>query len=128
MLENIVLNIDMNLCKAYCSVDDALRIPTEDLWKNLYADFLKGVKKEAIISNFLFTLATIILEIAKKKKYKKIALSGGVFQNTTLIDMIKEMSGKQFQLYFNRNLAPNDENISYGQIMYYLNCAKNNKA
>ncbi len=127
MLENIVLNIDMDLCKAYCSVDDALRIPTEDLWKNLYADFLKGVKKETIISNFLFTLATIVLEIAKKKKYKKIALSGGVFQNTTLIDMIKEMSGNQFQLYFNRNLAPNDENISYGQIMYYLNCARHIK-
>lgn len=127
MLENIVLNIDTDLCKSYCSVGDTLRIPTEDLWKNLYADFLKGVKKETIIINFLFTLATIILEIAKRGKYKKIALSGGVFQNTTLIDMLKEMSGKQFQLYFNRNLAPNDENISYGQIMYYLNCIRHNK-
>jgi hydrogenase maturation protein HypF len=127
LLENIVLNIDLKLCRAYCSVGDALRIPTEELWKNLYADFLKGVKKETIISNFLFTLATIILEIAKSKNYKKIALSGGVFQNTTLIDMIKEMSGNQFQLYFNRNLAPNDENISYGQIMYYLNCMQGNK-
>ncbi len=126
LLENIVLNIDLELCKAYCSVGDALRIPTEDLWENLYADFLKGVKKETIISNFLFTLATIILEIAKREKYKKIAFSGGVFQNTSLIDMIKEMSGNQFQLYFNRNLAPNDENISYGQIMYYLNCMQGN--
>jgi len=41
-----------------------------------------------------------------------------------LIDMLKELAGKKNKLYFNRNLAPNDENISYGQIMYYLNCRK----
>ncbi len=50
---------------------------------------------------------------------QKIALSGGVFQNTVLIDMVKELSENKFELFFNRNLAPNDENISFGQLMYF---------
>ncbi len=31
------------------------------------------------------------------------------------------LSQNQFKLYFHRDLPPNDENISFGQIMYYLN-------
>jgi hydrogenase maturation protein HypF len=50
-----------------------------------------------------------------------LAFSGGVFQNTVLIDMIKEMAKNDYELFFNINLAPNDENVSYGQIMYHLN-------
>ena len=30
------------------------------------------------------------------------------------------MAKNDYTLYFNCNLSPNDENISYGQIMYYL--------
>ncbi len=62
--------------------------------------------------------------MANHNNLKIIALSGGVFQNTVLIDMLKEMAQNEYKLYLNRNLAPNDENISYGQIMYYLNCTK----
>jgi len=127
LLENVVLNFQIDQCKSYFSVGDQCRISTQELWDNLYADFLEGVRKEVIINNFFFTLATIILKIAANKEIKKIACSGGVFQNTTLIDVLKELSGNQFELYFNRNLAPNDENISYGQVMYYLNCTAHDK-
>ena len=90
----------------------------------MYLDLKKGETKETIIVNFLYTLASIIFQIANHNNLKIIALSGGVFQNTVLIDMLKEMAQNKYKLYFNRNLAPNDENISYGQIMYYLNCTK----
>ena len=90
----------------------------------MYLDLNKGETKETIIVNFLYTLASIIFQIADHDNLKIIALSGGVFQNTVLIDMLKEMAQNKYKLYFNRNLAPNDENISYGQIMYYLNCTK----
>ena len=59
--------------------------------------------------------------MAELQETKQIAFSGGVFQNTVLIDMLKEMAKNDYKLFFNRNLSPNDENISYGQIMYYLN-------
>ncbi len=87
----------------------------------MYSDLEKGEKKENIIVNFLYTLATMIFQMANHNNLKIIALSGGVFQNTVLIDMLKEMAQNEYKLYLNRNLAPNDENISYGQIMYYLN-------
>ena len=99
-------------------------IPTKELFNNLYLDFKNGNSKKNVIANFLFTLATIIFQIAEKHNLKNIAFSGGVFQNTILVDMIKEIGENNYKIYFNRNLAPNDENISHGQIMYYLNCMK----
>ena len=50
-----------------------------------------------------------------------VAMSGGVFQNSILVDMIRELMSDEFDTYFNVNLAPNDENIAHGQIMYHLN-------
>jgi len=123
LLENIVTNYKLDNCKSYCSVIDHV-IPTKLFFKNLYVDFKNGVDKEIIIVNFLYTLAYIIFEVAKSQHINKIALSGGVFQNTILIDMLNEIGQNNYKLFFNRTLAPNDENISYGQIMYYLNCMK----
>ena len=76
--------------------------------------------KETIISNFLFTLAKMILDFSIEKDFTRIALSGGVFQNTTLVDILIELAPKEFKLYFHKDLSPNDENISFGQLMYYL--------
>ncbi len=122
ILENSVLYEQVDCCKAYFSIGDGVRVCTATLWNNLYQDFMKGTEKEKIILNFLYTLATIVTDIASNQKIKKIALSGGVFQNTTLVDMLKDISNNRFELFFNRKLAPNDENISYGQIMYDQNC------
>ncbi len=121
LLENFITDYDLDDCKLYCSVLDDNKIPTKELLFNLYSDFKRGNSKENVIANFLFTLSSIIFQIAKNQNIKKIAFSGGVFQNTTLIDMIKVLSQNQFKLYFHRDLPPNDENISFGQIMYYLN-------
>jgi hydrogenase maturation protein HypF len=122
LLENKVLSYDLSICKSYGSVSENLIIPTKNIFKNVCRDSDEGEEKEVIITNFLYTLACIILEIAENKNFKNIACSGGVFQNTTLVDMLKELASKEVKLFFNRNLAPNDENISFGQIMYYLNC------
>ncbi len=124
LLENQVISYDLNNCKTYCTVLEGNNISPKLLLNNLYSDYVKGIKKETIIINFLYTLAMLIFEMAKRQKVKNIAFSGGVFQNTILIDMLKEIGKKEYKLFFNRNLAPNDENISYGQIMYYLYCMK----
>ncbi len=88
----------------------------------------KGTEKETIVLKFLFTLAKVVVDMAAFTRSKKIALSGGVFQNTVLIDMIQELSKDRFELFFNINLAPNDENISYGQVMYYSNLMADKKS
>ena len=78
------------------------------------------MKTEQIIANFLFTLTSLIFKVAEHNQVSKLCLTGGVFQNTTLVDMIIGLNQNKYKLYFNRNLAPNDENIAFGQIMYYL--------
>ncbi|WP_338356942.1 carbamoyltransferase HypF [Yeosuana marina] len=125
LLENLVESYNLNDCYSYCNTHENGLIPTKKLLLNLFIDYRKGTSKETVIINFFYTLATIVFKIAQNYNFKHIAFSGGVFQNTTLIDMLKEIGEKEYKLYFNINLAPNDENISFGQIMYYLKC--NNK-
>ena len=122
LIENHITDYNVDECKSYCTNLINGLIPTEELFYNLFLDYVKGNSKEKVIANFLFTLASLVCQIADSHKLKNIAFSGGVFQNTTLIDMIKEIGGAKYKLYFNCNLAPNDENISFGQMMYYLHC------
>ena len=119
LLENLVVDYDLKFCKSYLDTVENVISPKEILNK-VYADIKKGESSVQIIVNFLFTLAFVVLEMAKNNNYKQIALSGGVFQNTTLMDMLMELAPKEIKLYFHKELSPNDENISFGQIMYYL--------
>jgi len=125
LLENCISDYNLEECKSYISVDETGGIPTYDLIDKLHNDLQNGVAKEELILNFLYTLASLVFQIADQNKITHIACSGGVFQNTILVDMIKEMGNKKYKLYFNCNLSPNDENISFGQVMYYVNCMDN---
>ena len=58
-------------------------------------------------------------KIAKAKGCKKIAFSGGVFQNGLLVDLTIEHLSKNYDLFFHKELSPNDENISFGQLIYH---------
>lgn len=119
LLENQIGDYELENCKTYVSEIVNGMVPTKKLFNNLYIDFKNRKGKEEIISNFLYTLANIIIKMAEQLDIKEIAMSGGVFQNTVLVDMIKEISEDNYKLYFNRNLSPNDENISFGQLMYH---------
>ena len=70
---------------------------------------------ELISSVFLNTLADIIISISNQFDLDVI-LSGGVFQNKTLMKIILEKSNKT--IYFNQNTPINDGGISLGQIMW----------
>jgi hydrogenase maturation protein HypF len=59
--------------------------------------------------------------VAKNLGVHKICFSGGVFQNMLLVDWIKEKYKDKYQLSFHMNLSPNDENISFGQLVYTEN-------
>ncbi|RXP44941.1 carbamoyltransferase HypF [Lutibacter sp. HS1-25] len=117
LLENWIENYDLSVCKNYVTFEN---FSAHDIIQNIYKDLQKGISTKNIIANFLFTLANYILKYAKNKQYKYIAFSGGVFQNTTLVDMLIELAPKEIKLYFHKDLSPNDENISFGQMMYYL--------
>lgn len=122
VLENKVHNYNINKCTDYLRSEVSTSLPTFKIVEAIQKDLVKGIEIQQIISNFLFTLASGILKVAAQNQVSKICLSGGVFQNTTLIDMLIESNKGAYKLYFNRNLAPNDENIAFGQIMYHLHC------
>ncbi len=123
LLENSISSYDIKSCKSYLSAPEK-GISATEIIKNMVDDFQNGNPKDQLILNFLYTLAFSIIEIAKSNNYKYIAVSGGVFQNTTLVDLLFALAPKEIKLYFHKDLSPNDENISFGQLMYYLNINK----
>ncbi|MBT8263013.1 MAG: carbamoyltransferase HypF [Bacteroidia bacterium] len=125
LLENYVSNYNLDECMTYAPEMEGTIISTRAIWNNLYSDFRSGTSRERIIVNFLYTLASLVKDVATARNIKNIAFSGGVFQNTILVDMINDIVGSGHKLYFHRELSPNDENISFGQLMYYIHCTKN---
>lgn len=122
LLENRIVDYDIARCTNYCKEFSGKTIPTVQILKGVQSDVINGVETAQMATNFLFTLASIVYQVAAKSNCSKICLSGGVFQNTMLMDMLTELNHNRYKLYFNRNLTPNDENIAFGQMMYYLNC------
>lgn len=122
LLENSIVAYNLERCINYCKEFSGKTIPTLQILKGVQSDLKNGLETAQIAANFLFTLASIVYKVAEHSKSSKICLSGGVFQNTTLIDMLIELNDSGYKLYFNRTLTPNDENMAFGQMMYYLNC------
>jgi len=95
------------------------RIPTKLLMTNIIMDLQKGKAKDFIAAKFHFSLMKLVQIIASNLKIKQIAFSGGVFQNGLLVDLIQHHLAKDFDLYFHQQLSPNDENISFGQLIIH---------
>lgn len=92
-------------------------------YQNLLLEIIKdrqdGKAKEFIAAKFHYSLVHIIQVLAETVNIKEIAFSGGVFQNSLLVDLLIHHLGKDYKLYFHQELSPNDENISFGQLIYY---------
>ncbi len=90
--------------------------------KQIIAEIASDLNKSPvglIAARFHLTLAIMISAVARAFDVKKVAFSGGVFQNALLVDMIKAQMKQEFTLYFHQELSPNDENISFGQLVHY---------
>ena len=92
-------------------------VPTHQLAAELVADIINGELPDRVAAKFHFSLVKIIERIAKLHGIKHLAFSGGVFQNSVLVDLLLEHLSKEFILFFHLRLSPNDENISYGQMV-----------
>jgi hydrogenase maturation protein HypF len=101
-------------------VDFNKEIPVKKLIKTILAES-QTQPAETVALNFHYTLIKTIEKIANRAKIRSIAFSGGVFQNSVLVDLAHQLLKPDFKLYFHEKLSPNDENISFGQLNYYLN-------
>ncbi|MGP1359143.1 carbamoyltransferase HypF [Campylobacter sp.] len=84
--------------------------------------FKNALKDEPTVAAtaFINGIADIIFEISKNEK-KEVLLSGGVFQNKTLLDIIyKKFTKVNLKFHINKKLCSNDSNVNLGQIYYYL--------
>jgi len=84
--------------------------------KNVIADLQAGVDKRQIAFGFHLSLAKYVGEMAARHDVRRLAFSGGVFQNSLLIDLIINELGDKYDLFFHKELSPNDECISFGQL------------
>lgn len=94
-------------------------ISTSLLIQQIIQDRQNNQSTEFIAAKFHFSLVNLVRQIAVDFKIKKIAFSGGVFLNSVLVDLINLNLTNDFELYFHKELSPNDENISFGQMVYY---------
>ncbi len=90
--------------------------------KGIIDDVKKGVSKPVISARFHNTIIQFSLDIAQKLRkiygMNKVCLSGGVFQNRYLLDlMIKELKDNGFAVITHKRLPTNDGCISYGQVI-----------
>lgn len=111
----------INMCKAYDVSIKNNKVMLTRLLKGIIKDKIEGVGNAEIAYKFHLSLLGIILEIATRFQTTQIAFSGGVFQNALLVDLIIQEIGSNYDLFFHQQLSPNDENISFGQIMHYNN-------
>ena len=91
----------------------------ENIITSILEDKKKGFENDFIAAKFHISIAHYIMIIAKKQNVKKVVFSGGVFQNMWLIELILSFMKQDFELFFHKELSPNDECISFGQLMYY---------
>ena len=82
----------------------------------LLAEIKQGEKAPDLAMRFHQTLVQWIAWVANTQQVERIAFTGGVFQNSLLVDLIIDRLGQSHQLYFHEVLPPNDENIAIGQI------------
>jgi hydrogenase maturation protein HypF len=88
-------------------------------WHFLVAELLEEyeMKKDAasLAYKVFFSLAKMVSKISRHFNIPNLAFSGGVFQNTLLIELLNE-NLQDKNLFFHRQLSPNDESIGFGQI------------
>ncbi len=87
------------------------------LLSRILQDIAHGESSEVIAFKFHLALAELVGEVALKTKARRVAFSGGVLQNAVLVDLLHTRLADEYQLYFHKHLPPNDENISFGQMV-----------
>jgi hydrogenase maturation protein HypF len=104
---------------SYFKTDALPTISTRNLMKKIVEDLERGKSREFIAAKFHFSLVDLIKRVANHLNIQKIAFSGGVFQNALLNDLILHHLKDEFELFFHQQLSPNDENVSFGQMIFH---------
>jgi hydrogenase maturation protein HypF len=97
-----------------------LLIKSRKMIAAIVKDLEKKVTKEEISRKFHNSIAIMAREVCRKLReqtgFNIVCLSGGVFQNSLLLELsVKLLRQDEFQVYYNELLPANDGAISLGQ-------------
>lgn len=99
-------------------------VDTPLLLVQVISDVRLGIDAREIAARFHCTLVQLIKNIAEQHQLESIAFSGGVFQNALLVGLIEKHLSNKIHLIFHRQLSPNDECISFGQLAHWQMTSK----
>ena len=96
---------------------------TQELFEKILEKVLNGEDKNFLAKYFHVGLADIIFEkvlrISEREKISTVALSGGVFQNIFLLDLVvKKLERKNFKILLNKMIPANDGGLCVGQAFF----------
>lgn len=89
------------------------------LWQALLDDLLAGQSRAYIATRFHKGLAQSLVKVAsqlaQEQQLNTIVLSGGVFQNRTLLEAVHGGLAAQFQVIMHKTVPANDGGLALGQ-------------
>ncbi|MBO5852820.1 MAG: carbamoyltransferase HypF [Clostridia bacterium] len=92
-------------------------LDTVRLIKDIFKAKKDGADPYSLALGFHIALANGLVKIAKSVNYKKIALSGGTFNNRILTSLLKDRLSKLgFEVYINEKVPSGDGGIALGQL------------
>lgn len=94
-------------------------ISVSTLINGVVQDIQNSLPTDMVAYRFLYSMVDLVRQVALQNDMRQIVFSGSVFQNGLLVDLLIEVLGSTHQLYFHHQLAPNDECVSFGQLVYY---------
>ena len=87
------------------------------LVEGILADLASSTPLSQIAWEFHAACATSIVDVARDLGMKRIALTGGVFQNKLLTELAaKGLQEGGFEVLLHQNIPPNDGGIAAGQV------------
>jgi hydrogenase maturation protein HypF len=95
---------------------DPLIVDWVPLVDALLGEVLDGVSASRIAGRFHNTLAEMIVAVAQRARQKRVALTGGCFQNVRLLrESVRRLSAAGHDVISHRLVPPNDGGLALGQ-------------
>lgn len=124
LLENFATDVKDDLVYKYSIYEDSnvFIINTDKIIVDIVEDMKNHVDKKIIAKRFHNTVTDFTLHmcnlISKKYSIKKVALSGGVFQNRILLtEVYNKLITSGYIVYTHKLIPCNDSGISLGQLV-----------
>ncbi|MBK8699005.1 MAG: carbamoyltransferase HypF [Saprospiraceae bacterium] len=102
----------------FTSSVEGKNLDSANVFSAMMIDMEGGATIEEAAARFHVTLVKWVEMVAMEEEIYKLVFSGGVFQNAVLVDLLIHHLSDRFKLYFHDQLSPNDENLSFGQLVY----------